>query len=734
MIRIKKLSKTYAQKNIYVRALHNINLCLPNTGLVFIVGKSGSGKSTLLNLLGALDSFDDGDIIVNGKSMIGFTENERNNYRYDTIGFVFQDFNLIDEYNVEKNITIGCNLDNTPENNKKVLKILDQVELTSFAKRKINTLSGGQMQRVAIARALLKNPPILLCDEPTGQLDSETSDSIFKLLKDISKNSLVIVVSHDVESAEKFGDRIITIKDGEVANDTNPDVMEKSDEEADFSETKKYHQSIKTTSMLGFGFLKRRPIRLCIALIISMLCFTMFCLSDAVASYKKNELILNALYENNNDYIAYKKVCYWTDEYDEGTIKQEKIDLNDIKFLKEQIPFNNYYPVYDLFIGKRYNFPSTGVISSNDYYKYDIEGMVELTDNLIEEFGYKLTGELPKNKNEVVITQYAYEMYKKYGIADSRGTSMKVNSMSDIIGQELSVKLFKDDEERELYENNGNSYEYEVKFKITGIIDTKFNYNRYLPAREYAGNGTEKEKDIMSILNLEINQIVWNSFTNLLFVKDGYYEEYLKKGEISDPQYLFIIIPLTKSFKKDIKFIEFANKQFNYSKYQDNPNMNNVKQYYTMENEIVFSINRIESRFEVLTKVIKYVSLGLILIVVGFMAYYFSGVIQDKEREIGILRSFGASKIDITNVFSFMALIAAVISILLALFLSLILIGVLNNYLINEYYLFYLFYRIGLRQIGLVVLIELIAFALGLLLPLIKLLKKKPVDIIARRN
>ena len=186
--------------------------------MVFILGKSGSGKSTLLNLIGALDSYDRGDIIVDGESLSGFTPNRVDAYRSSYLGFVFQDYNLMRNLNVFDNIKLALNVVDK-KNTNKVIDILKSLSIEDLKDRKVHELSGGEKQRVAIARALIKNPNVILADEPSGSLDTKNTTEVFSILKDLSKDKLVIIVSHDRELAKQFGDRIIEIADGQIYKD-----------------------------------------------------------------------------------------------------------------------------------------------------------------------------------------------------------------------------------------------------------------------------------------------------------------------------------------------------------------------------------------------------------------------------------------------------------------------------------------------------------------------------------
>jgi len=222
MVEIKDLTKIYKTKGEETIALININLNLGNQGFVVLLGKSGSGKSTLLNILGGLDHYDLGEIIIKSKSTMNFKSNEWDSYRNTYVGIVFQEFYIIEEFSVGKNIALALELQGFPKEqiDEKVIEILKQVDLDQFKDRKPSEISGGQKQRIAIARALIKDPQIILADEPTGNLDSETGRLILDSLKELSKSKLIIMVTHDREFAKIYGDRIIELKDGEIISDT----------------------------------------------------------------------------------------------------------------------------------------------------------------------------------------------------------------------------------------------------------------------------------------------------------------------------------------------------------------------------------------------------------------------------------------------------------------------------------------------------------------------------------
>ena len=220
MLSVRNLRKVYKSgKAEDVVALDGVSIDFPETGFVFLLGKSGSGKSTLLNAIGGLDKFDGGEIIIKGKSSADFSQSDFDSYRNTFIGFIFQEYNILENFTVAKNLALALELQGKKADHREVMRLLEQVEMQDYAKRKPNQLSGGQKQRVAIARALIKNPEIIMADEPTGALDSNTGKQVMDTLKELSKSKLIIVVSHDREFAEQYGDRIIELKDGRILQD-----------------------------------------------------------------------------------------------------------------------------------------------------------------------------------------------------------------------------------------------------------------------------------------------------------------------------------------------------------------------------------------------------------------------------------------------------------------------------------------------------------------------------------
>lgn len=359
MICVDNLSKVYKSKfKDSCTALDGVSFTLPESGFIFIVGKSGSGKTTLLSLLGGLDEISEGDIVVNEQSIKNFSHKDFVDYRNSTIGFIFQDFHLLDELTIEENIRLSLTLQNLEDDNL-IQKALCDVGLDGYAKRYPKELSGGEKQRVAIARALIKNPQILLADEPTGNLDSKTTAQILSLLKTLSEKKLVVIVSHNLADAREYADRIIELSQGKIINDLkrNPlyqnnvkieenslflPINRKLDEQEialvnealkkgeisslvqideAFIESEKdtktpivqthkiqtRHISLKNSLKLGMRFLKKDAVRVCIYSLIVACLIALLGLCELIATFNPSSIIQKELAQSNQHVLAVAK-------------------------------------------------------------------------------------------------------------------------------------------------------------------------------------------------------------------------------------------------------------------------------------------------------------------------------------------------------------------------------------------------------------------------------------------
>lgn len=233
MLKLEHLMKTYHVGDTVTHALNDVSINFRDHEFVAILGPSGSGKTTLLNVIGGLDHYDSGDIIINGKSTKNFTQTDWDAYRNNTVGFIFQSYNLISHLSIIENVELGMTLSGVgaKERHEKAISALKKVGLGDHINKRPNQLSGGQMQRVAIARAIANDPDILLCDEPTGALDTKTSEDIMKLIKELSKDKLVIMVTHNPDLAEEYATRIVHFQDGKILSDSDPYKPDKSEKD-----------------------------------------------------------------------------------------------------------------------------------------------------------------------------------------------------------------------------------------------------------------------------------------------------------------------------------------------------------------------------------------------------------------------------------------------------------------------------------------------------------------------
>lgn len=504
MIEIKNLTKVYDDnKSEKIVAINNLSCKLPSKGLVFIIGKSGCGKSTLLNILGGLDDFNEGEIIVDNKSIKNLTLREKESYRNEYVGFVFQEYNLLENYSVSENIEISLDLQNRKVSKEDINNILKEVELENIAYRKINQLSGGQKQRVAIARALIKKPRVLLCDEPTGSLDSATSEAIFSLLKKISNNNLVIVVTHDKDFAYEYGDRVIELKDGKIIKDDliNENINTVKNELT----LNKYHLSLSKSLNISTNYLTRKPFRLSLAIIISIVLFSILSVANIYASYDIHDLAIRSMYKSNNNVLVFEhnEDAYLAENNFESiqqvnrNMTDEDIESLEKKLNVEKIDvvYNYYYDSIQHFFGE---IPSE--ILDKDMYTLFNHGIVEINNDFLERYNFVLYGRLPQNNaedNEIVVSKYLFELFQKFGYRNENDEIIEINNYEDIIGKKIKME---------------ESATHKDTFEIVGILDTK--HSNY--GREGTGSG----------------RIITNVFyTRVGFMDDNLYnEEFLRYG------------------------------------------------------------------------------------------------------------------------------------------------------------------------------------------------------------
>ena len=439
MILIKNLNKYYkSKKHKKFHALKNINLTLPDAGLVFVLGKSGSGKSTMLNLIGGLDSISSGSIEVDGNDLAHFKEKEFCNYRNNHIGFIFQDYHLIDELTVYENIVLSLDLHRKKDYHL-VRAALEKVDLAGYEDRYPTELSGGEQQRVAIARAIVKNPRVILADEPTGNLDFATSKAIIELLRELSKDCLILIVSHNVLDATNYADRIIELGNGEIIKDrtrnphfsenvtlyngvlfypensilSNKDIsiinhhcnkpamlMRRTDK---FLPTKHVEQhprkiEIKNRSLefkkeigLSGKFLKNKTAAIALSSFMVAVIMVIMALAQTITAFNSGSVIVNEMKESNlNSMIIIKQLDELTSAQLD-TKYRVSIDESNADIFKETGYEGEIYPIvnYSLPITASYNFmgKESRFISSNIFITETLGTMMVNEDFLTEKFG-----------------------------------------------------------------------------------------------------------------------------------------------------------------------------------------------------------------------------------------------------------------------------------------------------------------------------------------------------------
>ena len=440
MIQVSNIRKEYrihaAEK---VEALKEVNISLPETGLISIIGKSGSGKTTLLNLLGALDKPSDGSISYlcgdDNTVITDISEGALDEFRNCVLGIVFQGYNLVEHWNVQDNIRIALEQQEWKGKSEAFIdeaidKALEFVELQGMRSRRIRELSGGQQQRVAIARALVKSPKILLADEPTGNLDYETSRSIMNLLRKCSKNCLVVVVTHDLELAEEYSDRVMKIRDGKVQEDY---CIEHSEAEETTSfvmpareNVKKCNLSVKTKIKLAWNAIRVKKLKLLFTMLalIFVLSITKLAFTFGCSNIGKN--VARFLQKNDIDFLYTSEKKNFSYEYEDVECRVE-----NRKELKERL---------DKYFGKESVYPAVRNICV-----INRDTMAEFYDGVLVVGGLpgtgdSLCGKLPSNSDEVVITDRlaAYLLYEEQPIGKSVFLQGKPMTISGIVQTEYS--------------------------------------------------------------------------------------------------------------------------------------------------------------------------------------------------------------------------------------------------------------------------------------------------------
>ena len=588
MLETVKLCKTYRPKRgVPVKAMDNVSLVFPEKGMVFLLGKSGSGKSTLLNLLGGLDKYDSGEIIIKGVSSKSFAQRDFDSYRNTYVGFIFQEYNVLEEFNVGANIGLALELQGKKATDDAINDILEKVDLAGYGSRRPNELSGGQLQRVAIARALVKNPEIIMADEPTGALDSNTGRQVLETLKKLSEEKLVIVVSHDREFAEKYADRIIELGDGKVISDV--ECVPETDEEPvglsfeddvisvpsgyklteedriainayvesyskgiklsvvganrRFKKTKaeniarregsafaliKSKLPIKSAFKIGASGLKYKKFRLVMTILLSTVAFTLFALADTFGSYKHIRTCVDSIIDSDISYATVQKsVCLngvtGKPYWDSYNYKLDDEDI--LAFYEETGVYASgvYNPGTELGLYGQFDSSVSFTETSYDISARSFTGFSELTDEDMANMDYYLVAGRLPSGDKNEIALTSY-------VCETFIKGGYCEGGADSLPFDGESKTYT------AINSAGDMIGKTITvggidYTVTGVVDTGFDIERYRPLTEKPDVETTSDNiaasDIVDfVLYNEFSYDVNYSHAAVCFVGDGFIDNY----------------------------------------------------------------------------------------------------------------------------------------------------------------------------------------------------------------
>lgn len=683
MLKLVKINKSYTTGEFTQHALNDISLEFRKKEFVSILGASGSGKTTLLNIIGGLDRYDSGDLIINSTSTKEFKDRDWDAYRNNCIGFIFQSYNLITHISILENVEMSMTLSgvNSSKRRKKAKEALKKVGLEKHINKKPNQLSGGQMQRVAIARALVNDPEIILADEPTGALDSETSVQIMELIKEIAKEKLVIMVTHNPELAKKYSTRVIEFKDGNLISDSNP--IEKDEISEEQYKINKTSMGFLTALKLSFNNIITKKGRtlltafaasigiIGIALILSLSNgfdikideFESDTLSQMpilitptipVADEEAQAELMNSFMNDENSYTT-KKEVYPLLTF-ESITHNNKITLDYIDYLESAdesyIGGISYNRATNLNILYKNDDKVTLLNSSSMLFPLPetLNGKesVIITDNF-----ELIHGKMAEKENELLLlvdtkNRVSLDILKLLGYDKD-----SVISFDELLNKEFKVVLNDDfyasygagfmmnTNYDEMYNSKNN-----ITLKITGIIRGKKD-NKFA---QYSGTGltykeslmeTVMEKNSSSQIVKKQQEVDYNVLTLEKITEDNIKDQLLAYLGARSAPVAIQIYP--KDFKSKDKLLEYLDK-YNKNLDKDDKILYNdaAATISSLSGGIMDAITIVLIAFSAISLVVSSIMIGIIT--------YIS--VLERTKEIGILRALGARKKDIKRVFN----------------------------------------------------------------------------------
>lgn len=683
MLTLKNIKKIYEQSDEAV--LDDINLTFNRDEFVSILGCSGAGKSTLLNIIGGLDCKTSGKLLINGKDIYKCNDSNLDYYRKNNVGFIFQNYNLIEHLTVYENVMLPLLLTNYKNKHKRVLKMLDKVGLKDKKDSKICDLSGGQKQRVAISRALINNPDIILADEPTGALDYKTGYEIMNLIKKLSKNKLVIMVTHNKVLAKKYSSRIIYLDKGRVISDTNPSKKKK------IYFNMKYNGrnlSIKNALLYSIKTIKAKRKSFLLTSLASSIGLILVALIISVSNGLKKEM--NSYEKNVLSSVPIIIPSVKTKISDKSKIPKNKLYSYDYKEESKINPINDDFVKYinkmktklscDINYSRNLKFN----ILTEDYNLLDnVEFSQMPSIKYIKKNYTLLAGSYPKNKNELMLVADQKNRIDK-NILDALKFNGDVN-VSDIFKKKMKL-IFNDDfyiKKDNVYfinKNFENVYKEKnnVALKIVGIIrltkDEEESYKNDLANEKsslaYLSNLADDviDKNIKSDIISDINK---NDNIMVEGIKETKGVLKKKLGGDKTPDLIYIY---PKDYISKNLIINYINK------YNKNKKESKKITYINYSKETIDASKQMINIISMVLILFSSISLICTSIMIGIITYI---SVNNRTKEIGILRSIGASKKEVAMIFLSEVLITGASSGVIGIFISNILLFLGNIILRN---------------------------------------------------
>ncbi|MCO8295532.1 ATP-binding cassette domain-containing protein [Tetragenococcus halophilus] len=700
MLELRDIKKQYKVGNTVTKALDGVSVAFRQQEFVAILGESGSGKTTLLNVIGGLDQYDSGDMVINGKSTKDFKDKDWDAYRNNSIGFIFQSYNLIGHQGIIDNVELGMTLSGVSkkERRKKAEEALERVGLTEHMHKKPSQLSGGQMQRVAIARALANDPDILLCDEPTGALDSQTSVQIMNLIQEVAKDKLVVMVTHNADLANKYADRTISFADGQVTDDSNPHVEGKKKEPFDLKHTK---MTFLTALRLSFNNIRTKKGRTFLTAFASSIGIISIAIVLSLSTgfqkqidQTQSETLAQFPVTISRETTEQDPENFEQERSDEGTFPEDKevtakiseedrsqrtnkIDQDFIDYVDDINPAlsNNigYTRLANMNLLREVDDePEVVKFSNGAEDESQAESMMsmmaaqtgigvssfpkQLDDtqgNFLEDNYRLLEGNFPEDTNEVVLVVdennetninalnnlgFDLEDGDKISFDDVIGTTVKL-AYNDAFYEELPTGNFIPNQDLdEVYDNEDNE-----ELTISGVIRNKESSTMDLLAPGIAYSDALAQKVIDNNKDSDIVQAQEDSDTNVMTnedIDDTAKDNLLDALGASEIPYSVMIYP--NNFDDKEQILDYLD-DYNEGKDEDDQIV-----YSDLAGTMTDLTGGIMDAITYVLIAFAGISLITSMIMIGIITYT---SVLERTKEIGVLKALGARKKDVTRVF-----------------------------------------------------------------------------------